>query len=72
MEQWNQCSEVGDDTVRDLPNVDFGEDKINCLISSADTCLNDENKGGDLSGKDNGFKLINGSFERRVIDVFPR
>ena len=48
-------------------HVDFGEDKINCLISSTDTSLNDENIGGDLSGRDNGFKSINGSFERRVL-----
>ena len=48
-------------------HVDFGEDKINCLISSTDTCLNDENIGGDLSGGDNGFKSINWSFERRII-----
>ena len=37
-------------------HVDFGEDKINCLILSTDTSLNDENKGGNLSGRDNGFK----------------
>ena len=49
-------------------HVDFGVDKINCLISSIDTSLNDENIiGGDLSGRDNGFKSINGSFERRVL-----
>ena len=48
-------------------HVDFGEDKINCLISLTGTSLNDENIGGDLSGKDNGFKSINGSFERKVL-----
>ena len=48
-------------------HIDFGEDKINHLISSTDTSLNDENKDGDLSGKHNGFKSINGSFERRVL-----
>ena len=47
-------------------HVDF-EDKINCLISSTDTSLNDENIGGDLSGRDNGFKSINGSFKRSVL-----
>ena len=47
--------------------ADFGEDKINCLISSTDTSLNDENEGGDLTGRDNGFKSINGSLERRVL-----
>ena len=30
-------------------HVDFGEDKINCLISSIDTSLNDENIGGDYN-----------------------
>ena len=48
-------------------HVDFDEDEINCLISSADTSLNDENIGDDLSGRDNGFKSISGSFERRVL-----
>ena len=48
-------------------HVNFGEDKINCLILSTDTSLNDENIGGDLSGRDNGFKSINGSFEQRVL-----
>ena len=48
-------------------HVDFGDDKINCLISSTDTSLNDENIDGDLLGRDNGFKSINGSFERRVL-----
>ena len=48
-------------------HVDFGEDKINCLISSTNTSLNDENEGGNLSGKDNEFKSINGSFEQRVL-----
>ena len=48
-------------------HVEFGKDKINCLISSTDTSLNDENIGGDLSGRDNGFKSIDGSFERRVL-----
>ena len=38
--------------------VDFGEDKINCLISSTDTSLNDENIGGDLSGRDNGLMEV--------------
>ena len=52
--------------------VDFGEDKINCLISSIDTSLNDENINGDLSGRDNGFKSINGSFERRVLILFKK
>ena len=47
-------------------HVNFGEDKINCIILSTDTSLNDDNEGGDLLGRDNGFKLINGSFERRV------
>ena len=41
--------------------------KINCLISSTDISLNDENVGGDLSGKDNKFESINGSFEQRVL-----
>ena len=45
----------------------FGEDKINCFIISIDTSLYDENVGDDLSGRDNGFKSINGSFERRVL-----
>ena len=48
-------------------HVDFGEDKINCLISSTDTGLHDENISGNLSGRDNGFKSIDGSFERRVL-----
>ena len=48
-------------------HVDFGEDKINFLISSTDTSLNNENEGGDLSERDNGFKSINGSFEWRVL-----
>ena len=47
-------------------HVNFGEDKINCIILSTDTSLNDDNEGGDLLGRVNGFKLINGSFERRV------
>ena len=46
--------------------VDFGEDNISCLISSNDAGLNDENIGGDLSGTENGFILINGRFKRRV------
>ena len=37
-------------------HVDFGEDKINFLISSTDISLNDKNIGCDLSGRDNGFK----------------
>ena len=48
-------------------HVDFGEDKINHLISSTDTSLNDENEGGDLSGRYNGFKSINGSFKWRIL-----
>ena len=48
-------------------HVDFGEDKINCLISSTDTSLNDEKIDGNFSGRDNGFKLINGSLERKVL-----
>ena len=48
-------------------HVDFGEDKINSLISSTDTSLNDENEGGDLSGRDNEFESIDGSFERKVL-----
>ena len=38
------------DGTRSNKHVDFGEDKINCLILSTDTSLNDENEGGDLSG----------------------
>ena len=34
-------------------HVDFGEDKINCLISLTDTSLNDEKLSDDLSGRDN-------------------
>ena len=66
MEQWNQCNEAGDKTVRDLTikHTDFGEDKTNFIISSIDTSLIDENEDGDLSGKDKVFKPINGSFER--------
>ena len=48
-------------------HLDFGEDKINCLISSTDTSLNDENEGGNLSKRDKGFKSIKGSFERRAL-----
>ena len=48
-------------------HVDFGENNINCLISSTDTSLNDEKIGGDLSGRDNGFKSINGSLEWRIL-----
>ena len=48
-------------------HVDFGEDKTNCLISSTDTSLNDENESGDLSGRDNGFKYINGAFKWWVL-----
>ena len=47
--------------------MDFGEDNIICLISSKDAGLNDENIGGDLSGTENGFILINGRFKRRVL-----
>ena len=53
-------------------HVDFGEDKINCLISSTDTSLNDEKIGGDISGRDNGFKSINGSLERRVLILYTK
>ena len=48
------------DGARSHKHVDFGEDKINCLISSTDISLNDENIDGDLSGRDNGFKSIKG------------
>ena len=44
-------------------HLDMGEDKINSIISSTDTSLNDENEDRDLSGRDIGFKSINGSFE---------
>ena len=55
--QWNQCNEAGDKTVRDLTSMlILGEDNINCSISLTDTRLNDENEGGDLSGRDNRFK----------------
>ena len=54
------------DGTRSNKHVDFSNDKINCLISSIDTSLNDESEDGDLSGKDNEFKSINGSFERIV------
>ena len=47
--------------------VDFNEDNISCLISSKDACLNDENIGGDLSGTENRFILINGRFKRKVL-----
>ena len=32
--------------------VDFGEDIVSCLISSKEADLNDENVGGNLSGKE--------------------
>ena len=47
--------------------MDFNEDNISCLISSKDAGLNEENIGGDSSGTENGFKLINGRFKRRVL-----
>ena len=47
--------------------MDFGEDRISRLISSKDAGLNDKNIGGDLSGTETGFILINGRFKRRVL-----
>ena len=47
--------------------VDFGDDKIKCLISSIDAGWNNENVGGGLSGIVNGFKSTKGSFERRAL-----
>ena len=47
--------------------MDFSEDNISGLISSKDAGLNDENIGGDLSGTENRFILINGRFKRRVL-----
>ena len=47
--------------------VDFREHNISCLISSKDAGLNDENVGGNLSGSEKGFTLINRRFNRRVL-----
>ena len=47
--------------------MDFGEDKINCLISSTDASLKDKNIGGERSGRDKGYISIKGSFERSVL-----
>ena len=47
--------------------MDFGEDNISYLISSKDADFNDRNIGDDLSGTENEFILINGSFTRRVL-----
>ena len=47
--------------------VDFGDYKIKCLISSTDAGWNNENIGGGLSGILNGFKSTDGSFERKVL-----
>ena len=47
--------------------VDFSEDNISCLILSKDTGFNDENIGGDLSGTENGFILVNVRFKRVVL-----
>ena len=47
--------------------VDFGVDKIKCLISSTDAGWNNVNVGGGLSGIVNGFKPIKGSFKRSSL-----
>ena len=47
--------------------VDFGDDKTKCLISSTDAVWNNKNVGGGLSGMVNGFKSTKGSFERRAL-----
>ena len=61
--QWgNRLESLGSDW-----QVDFGEDNISCLISSKDAGLNDENIGGNLSGTELEFTLINGRFIRRVL-----
>ena len=48
-------------------DVDFGEDKTNCLLSSTGISLNDKNKDGDLSGRNNEFNSIRESFKQRVL-----
>ena len=60
--EWMQWGRRWDGT-ESSKHADFDENKINCLISSTDTSLNDESEGGDLSGRDNRFKSMNGSFE---------
>ena len=61
--QWGKRLEgIGSDW-----QVDFGEDNNSCLISSKDAALNDENIGGDLSGTENGFIVMNGRFKQRVL-----
>ena len=47
--------------------VDFGDDKIKCLISSTDTGWNNKNVGGGLSGIVNRFKTTKRSFERTAL-----
>ena len=47
--------------------VDLGEDNISCLISSKDADLSNNNIGGDLSGTESGFILINRRFKRKVL-----
>ena len=47
--------------------VDFGDDKIKCLISSTDAGWNNENEGCGLSGILNGFKSTKESFERSAF-----
>ena len=49
--------------------VDFGDDKIKCSISSADAGWNNENVGGGLSGIVNGLKSTEESFERRALTL---
>ena len=61
--QWGKRLEgIGSDW-----QVDFSEDNISCLISSKDAGLNDENIGGNLSGTENRFILLDGRFKRRVL-----
>ena len=52
--------------------VDFGDDKIKCVISSTDAGWNNENVGGGLSGILNGFKSTNVSFERRALILLTK
>ena len=59
--QWGRWDGMGSNK-----HVDFGEDKINCLILSIDTRLNDEYVCGDKWGTGKRFKSTNGNFKWRV------
>ena len=47
--------------------VDFGDNKTKCLISSADAGWKNKNVDGGLPGMVNGFKSTKRSFERRAV-----